>query len=86
METLNEAPRTKKPRQRLPDDELKALHARTGTEQTVPTEEAAAIIDFAPQTLRRWACYNNGPIKPRRIGRQLRWVVSELNALLSPTA
>jgi hypothetical protein len=80
METQIAAPRKK---QRLSNDELHSLFDRTGAVQTVDTNEAAAIIGNAPQTLRRWACYGNGPIKPRRIGRQLRWSVADLNALLA---
>jgi hypothetical protein len=80
METRTAAPQK---RQRLSNDELQSLHDRTRVEQTVDTNEAAALIHFAPQTLRRWACYGDGPIRPCRVGRQLRWSVAELNALLA---
>lgn len=48
----------------------------------LPTDEAAAAINRAPQTLRKWACFENGPIRPIRINRRLAWLVSDLQALL----
>lgn len=49
----------------------------------LPTNEAAAAINRAPQTLRKWACLENGPIRPVRINGRLAWRVSDLQALLS---
>lgn len=49
------------------------------------TKEAAESIRFKPQTLRRWACYDNGPIRPVRIGNRLRWRVSDLQKLVEGT-
>ena len=49
----------------------------------LPTDEAAAAINRAPQTLRKWACLENGPIRPVRINGRLAWKVSDLQALLS---
>lgn len=49
----------------------------------LPTDEAAAAINRAPQTLRKWACLENGPIRPVRINGRLAWRVSDLLALLS---
>ena len=46
------------------------------------TNEAAATIDRRPQTLRRWACLEDGPIRPIRINGRLAWRVSDLQALL----
>lgn len=44
------------------------------------TKEAAEILRLSPQTLRRWACYESGPIKPVRVCRgQLRWRGGDLN-------
>ncbi len=51
--------------------------------QVVPTNEAAAAINRAPQTLRKWACLENGPIRPIRINGRLAWLVSDLQSLLS---
>ena len=49
----------------------------------LPTNEAAAAINRAPQTLRKWACLENGPIRPVRINGRLAWRVSDLQSLLS---
>lgn len=46
------------------------------------TNKAAAKIDRRPQTLRRWACLEDGPIRPIRINGRLAWRVSDLEALL----
>lgn len=50
---------------------------------TLPTNEAAPSINRAPQTLRKWACLENGPIRPIRINGRLAWKVSDLADLLS---
>lgn len=49
----------------------------------VPTDQAAQIINRRPQTLRRWACLEDGPIRPVRINGRLAWRVSDLCDLLS---
>lgn len=54
-----------------------------GLPAVLPTNEAAAAINRAPQTLRKWACLENGPIRPIRINGRLAWKVSDLQALLS---
>lgn len=48
----------------------------------LPTDEAAAAINRKPQTLRKWACLENGPIRPIRINGRLAWRVADLMALL----
>lgn len=52
------------------------------TRPTVPTEQAAHYLDRQPQTMRIWACKENGPIRPLRIHGRLHWSVSELRRLL----
>lgn len=42
------------------------------------TNEAAELLGLQPQTLRRWAIYENGPLTPIRYGRLLRWSKKEL--------
>lgn len=42
------------------------------------TNEAAYLLGLQPQTLRRWAIYENGPITPIRHGRLLRWNKKEI--------
>ena len=53
------------------------------TNPTVPTAAAAYYTDRKPQTLRNWACFENGPIRPIRINGRLAWPVAAIRALLS---
>jgi hypothetical protein len=53
------------------------------TRPTVPTAAAAYYLNRADQTLRKWACLENGPIRPIRINGRLAWKVSDLQELLS---
>lgn len=53
------------------------------TRPMVPTDAAAYYLNRQPQTLRAWACLENGPIRPVRINGRLAWRVSELQALLN---
>jgi hypothetical protein len=48
----------------------------------VPTGDAAFHLSRASQTLRIWACKQNGPIRPIRINGRLAWPVAELRKLL----
>jgi hypothetical protein len=50
---------------------------------TLPTHEASTAINRADQTLRKWACLENGPIRPVRINGRLAWKVSDLQKLLA---
>lgn len=50
---------------------------------TLTTEAAAAAINRKPQTLRRWACLDNGPVRPIRIHGRLAWRVADLARLLN---
>lgn len=54
-----------------------------GLPEVVSTEAAAAAINRKPQTLRKWACLENGPIRPLRINGRLAWRVADLQTLLS---
>ena len=47
------------------------------------TNEAAQLLNRKPQTLRAWACLENGPIRPIRINGRLAWPVAQIRALLS---
>lgn len=53
------------------------------TRPTVPTDAAAHYLNRAPQTLRKWACYEDGPIRPFRINGRLAWSVATLQAILN---
>ncbi|MDR5809523.1 DNA-binding protein [Caballeronia sp. LZ019] len=60
-----------------------SLMQRGDLPSVLPTDEAAAAINRKPQTLRKWACLENGPIRPVRINGRLAWKVSDLQALLN---
>ena len=49
---------------------------------TVPTEQAAHYLNRRPQTLRGWACAEDGPLRPMRINGRLAWPVAELRRVL----
>jgi len=57
------------------------------TQNTLPkyvnTRNAAMALMRQEQTLRKWACLENGPIKPIRINGRLAWSVDEIAALLN---
>jgi hypothetical protein len=42
------------------------------------TRDAAAALGRSPQTLRKWACYECGPLRPVRINGRLAWKVADL--------
>jgi hypothetical protein len=48
----------------------------------VSTAEAAFHLGRAPQTLRKWACYEDGPLRPIRIHGRLAWPVAQIKELL----
>jgi len=52
------------------------------TRSALPTNEAARHLTRAEQTLRLWACKEDGPIRPIRINGRLAWSVAELRRLL----
>lgn len=49
----------------------------------VTTADAAKALNRAPQTLRKWACLENGPIRPVRINGRLAWPLDQIAALLN---
>jgi hypothetical protein len=52
------------------------------TRPTVDTASAAYYLNRRPQTLRGWACHEDGPIRPLRINGRLAWPVRELRRVL----
>lgn len=52
------------------------------TRSAIPTIEAARHLNRAAQTLRLWACHENGPIRPMRVNGRLAWPVNDLKRLL----
>ncbi len=57
------------------------------TEQrpAVDTATAAHWLFRCPQTLRGWACFEDGPLRPIRINGRLAWPVAEIRRLLGVT-
>ncbi|MBK5204218.1 MAG: hypothetical protein JJD98_02045 [Polaromonas sp.] len=53
---------------------------------TVDTASAAYYLNRRPQTMRGWACLENGPLRPMRINGRLAWPVSELRRVLGVPA
>jgi len=52
----------------------------------VDTAAAAYYLTRRPQTLRGWACHEDGPLRPIRIMGRLAWPVSEIRRLLGVAA
>jgi len=49
---------------------------------TVSTDAAAYYLNRKSQTLRSWACLENGPLRPIRINGRLAWSVAGIKSLL----
>lgn len=49
---------------------------------SVPTEQAAYYLNRKQQTLRGWACLENGPLRPLRVHGRLAWPVAEIKRVL----
>lgn len=54
--------------------------------EAINTADAAKALNRAPQTLRKWACLENGPIRPIRINGRLAWPLDEIAYLLNGSA
>lgn len=52
----------------------------------VDTAHAAYLLSRQQQTLRGWACHEDGPLRPMRINGRLAWPVSELRRVLGVSA
>lgn len=50
--------------------------------QVVPTDCAAHHLNRSEQTLRIWACRQNGPLQPIRINGRLAWRTADIRKLL----
>lgn len=53
------------------------------TRSVIPTNETAFHLNRKPQTLRTWACFENGPIRPVRVNGRLAWRVSDIKDLIA---
>lgn len=56
------------------------------TSPTVANDAAAYYLNRKPQTLRSWACLENGPLRPIRINGRLAWPVAGIKSLLNGVA
>jgi len=54
----------------------------TITRPTVDTAAAAYYLNRQKQTLREWACFDKGPVRPIRINGRLAWPVAALREVL----
>lgn len=61
-------------------DLVKSLNE--GSRLSYSTKETAELLNFREDTLRAWACFSKGPIKPRKIGNRLAWMASDIRELL----
>ena len=52
----------------------------------VGTEQAAYYLNRRPQTMRAWACMENGPLRPRRLMGPLLWDVAGIRRGLGVAA
>lgn len=48
----------------------------------VDTKTASDLLGRTPQTLRKWACYGDGPLRPMRVNGRLAWAVADIRRLL----
>ena len=51
----------------------------------LPTSEMARVLNRKPQTLRRWAIYESGPLKPVRVNGRLMWLVADAERVIYGT-
>lgn len=49
----------------------------------INTNEAAFHLGRKPQTLRKWATYESGPLRPIRIHGRLAWSVADIKRIVS---
>lgn len=56
------------------------------TRPRVATDAAAYYMSRKSQTLRSWACLENGPLRPIRINGRLSWSVYDIKKLLNGEA
>lgn len=56
------------------------------TRPTVETAAAAYYMNRQQQTLRAWACFENGPMRPIRVHGRLAWPVCEIKRVMGVAA
>lgn len=76
-ETLSSATQAKRTRKGHSLPPLEAVN-----KPALTTLEAAHYLNRSAKTLRSWACYENGPVRPLRINGQLAWPLTEVKRCL----
>lgn len=69
-----------KTHQPSPTLEIHPLESECRT--TLPTREAAIHLNRREQTLRMWATFESGPVRPIRINGRLAWPTAEIKKLM----
>jgi hypothetical protein len=62
----------------MPDSRTPELDRIAAGRDNLTTVEAAIILNRRPQTLRKWASEQSGPIRPSRVNGRLAWPVVEI--------
>lgn len=52
------------------------------TRHAVDTAAAAHYLNRRPQTLRGWACHDDGPLRPIRVHGRLAWKVADIRRVM----
>jgi len=58
----------------------------TVSKPMLTTTEAAHYFNRQPQTLRGWACKEDGPLRPVRVHGRLGWLVADVREVLGVNA
>jgi hypothetical protein len=67
---------------RMKTNENQFVELQYEIRSALPTTDAAFHLNRRPQTLRTWACFENGPIRPIRINGRLAWLVSDIKKIM----
>ena len=65
---------------------LSLITEKNSVSNIATTAHAAAMLQRQPQTLRKWACLECGPIRPIRINGRLAWRIADIENLLNGEA
>lgn len=66
----------------LPMPKPDRRHVLASGDRLLNRKQAAKYIGFTPETLAVWACTKRYDLKPIKIGRSVRYLLSELDAFL----
>jgi hypothetical protein len=62
--------------------QMNTISLKNEPRELITTEEAAHHLNREPQTLRVWACRENGPLRPVRVFGRLGWRVADIRKLV----